>query len=294
MFRASLFPARTPKARADQILTVLLVGTTALAAGLVLWILFFVGREALSALLHVGPGRFITDSSWHPVNGLFRMTPMVAATLAITIGSILIAGPLGLAGGVYLRFFAGRRTGTAFRRLVELLAGIPSVIYGLWGLTTLVPWLAQIQAPGMGLAAACFILSIMILPTVTLTTDTALGSVEPRWLEGAAALGLDRTGTALFVAVPAARGGIAAGWILATARALGETMAVLMVAGNVVRMPSGLFESIRPLTANIALEMGYAGSDHRSVLFASGLVLMILVSMLVIVGSYLEPEPVDG
>ena len=281
------------RAAGDRLLVAALVAAAAVAAGLVLGILLFVTREALSALVAVGPWRFVTDPSWHPTDGLYRMTPMVVATLAITVLAVALAGPLGSAAGIYLRFFAGARTGPWFRRLVELLAGIPSVVYGLWGLTVLVPRLAAVDGPGTSLLAAGLVLAIMILPTVALTTAGALESVDPATLQGAAALGLDRTGTALFVAVPAARGGIVAGWILATARALGETMAVLMVAGNVVQLPTGLFESVRPLTANIALEMGYAGADHRSVLFASGLVLMLLVGALVSLGSRLEARTLD-
>ncbi len=287
-------PSASFRAAADRCLTVVLVGAAAIAGGLVLWIVLFIARESMPALLSIAPWRFATDASWHPQDGLFKITPMVAATLAISLVAMCLAAPLGIATAMFSSFFAPARIAGLLRRWIEILAGIPSVVYGLWGLTVLVPRIAAIQAPGLGLLAASLVLALMILPTVALTAEAALRSVDEDLLRGAAALGLDRTGTALHVALPAAKNGIFAGLVLATARALGETMAVLMVAGNVVQMPGSLFDSIRPLTANIALEMGYATADHRSVLFASGLALMLMVGLLVALSTMSSPEATDG
>jgi len=161
--------------------------------------------------------------------------------------------------------------------MLNLLAGIPSVVYGLWGLTELVPLIGRWQPPGASLLAAILVLTLMILPTVALTSFSALAAVPGDILAGAAALGITRKGQIISVALPAARNGISGGVLLAMARALGETMAVLMVAGNVVQNPTGLFEPVRSLTANIALEMAYATDHHRAGLFASGLFLTLLV-----------------
>lgn len=277
---------------ADRRLVAILGGLAALAGLLVLLITVFVGREAWPALARVGPLRFLTDPSWHPTEGLFGMAPMLAASLAVTIGAVVVATPLGIVSALFARFWAPPTVARWHRRALELLAGIPSVVYGLWGLDTLVPLVARWQPPGASLFAALVILALMILPTVALTSTAALASVDPNVLRGGAALGLDRTAIALRLALPAARGGVATGVVLATARALGETMAVLMVAGNVVRWPTDLFGPVRPLTVNLALEMAYATADHRSALFVGGVLLIGSVGVLVAVADRLDPEGV--
>lgn len=205
---------------------------------------------------------------------------MIWASLAITLGAMLLALPLGLASAVFVQFYAPPALAQGYRLILNLLAGIPSVVYGLWGLTELVPLIAQWRPPGASLLAAILVLALMIMPTVALTGAAALAAVPRELLAGAAALGISRKGQILGVAVPAASAGIFSGALLATARALGETMAVLMVAGNVVQNPTDLFEPVRALTANIALEMAYATDMHRAGLFASGLLLTLLVLLL--------------
>jgi len=206
--------------------------------------------------------------------------PMLAGTLYASTGALLLAIPLGIASALFIVYYASPRLAKWYKRLVELLAGIPSVVFGFWGLTTLVPLINQIHPPGASLLAAILILALMILPTITLTAYSALMAVPDEFLRNATALGLSRWGMIRGVAFPAARTGIVAGIILATGRAIGETMAVLMVAGNVVQYPDGLFDPIRTLASNIALEMAYAMGDHRAVLFVSGLLLMLMVMML--------------
>lgn len=250
------------------------------AALILLLVLTFLVREAWPVLSGGGWLRFFNDGSWYPLEGLFGLAPMLWATLAAALGAILLAAPIGLAGAIFTQFFAPPQVAKLYRIMLALLAGIPSVVYGLWGLTVLVPLIARWQPPGASLLAAILILALMIVPTVALTSLAALKAVPRSLLHGAAALGLTRKGTVLGVAVPAARIGILSGILLAIARALGETMAVLMVAGNVVQNPTGLFEPVRVLTANIALEMAYATDDHRAGLFASGLLLTLLVLVL--------------
>ena len=182
-----------------------------------------------------------------------------------------------------LHFYTPDRLTKAVRIGVALLAGVPSVVLGLWGLTRVVPWITGWGGQGESLLAAILVLTLMILPTVVLTTDAAIASVDPAVRRGAAALGLSRPATALALVVPAAWRPIGAGWVLALGRAIGETMVVLMVAGNVVQLPSGLVEPVRTLTANIALEMGDAMGIHRPALFASGLLLVGLVAVAAII-----------
>lgn len=222
----------------------------------------------------------LQDQGWYPLEGRFGMAPMILASIAVTLGAIVVALPLGLANAIYLEFYASPASARGFRLLLNLLAGIPSVVFGLWGLTRLVPLITQWQPPGASLLAATLVLALMILPTIALTSTSALASIPRELLAGGMALGMRRHTQILHIALPAARSGIAGGTLLATARALGETMAVLMVAGNVVQMPSGLFEPVRVLTANIALEMAYAMDVHRASLFASGLLLTLLVWLL--------------
>jgi len=265
------------KSHADDILRIALMSAAVLAVGVLLLILLFLVRESWPALQRIGLYRFVSDAGWHPLEGAFNLAPMLIATFAAALGAILIAGPIGIASAVFGRFYAPPVIAETFRRMVALLAGIPSVVFGLWGLTVLVPIIAKWQPPGASLLAGMLILAFMVLPTVALTADAALKAVPKQYLHGANALGISQAGLIFNVAIPAARSGLIGGILLATARALGETMAVLMVAGNVVQVPNSLFDPVRVLTANIALEMAYATTEHRSALFVSGLALMLLV-----------------
>lgn len=259
--------------------------SAAISGGVIVLIVVFIAAEAKPALQDIGVGRLFTDPSWHPTSDRFNMLPMILGTLAATAGSLLLTGPLGVGSAVFLRFYAPRAVAIVYRRVIELLAGVPSVVYGLWGLAVLVPLIARISPQGQGqsLLAGVLILTMMTLPTVALTADAAIRAVPAAYVRGAAALGLSRRAIAWSVVLPAARAGIFTGILLQTARALGETMAVLMICGNIVQTPDSLFDPIRTLTANIALEMGYADAHHRSVLFVSGLLLLLMVAVLVLI-----------
>lgn len=253
-----------------------------LAAAVLVLIVLFLLHESWPVLKRIGWLRFFTDAAWHPSEGLFGLAPMLWATLASSAGALVLAGGLGVASALFCRFYAPPSAVRPYRRMVALLAGIPSVVFGLWGLTVLVPLIVRWQPPGASLLAGILILTLMILPTMALTADAALAAVPKAYLHGAAALGISRSGTVLRVVLPAARSGIIAGLLLAAGRALGETMAVLMVAGNVVQTPNSLFDPVRTLTANIALEMAYATGEHRAGLFVSGLVLTGMIILLAV------------
>lgn len=264
---------------ADAVLAVGTRGAAWLAGCFTLLVAAFLVTEAWPAFAG-GVRRFLSGGAWHPGEGLYDLRPMVAGSLFVTAGALAIAIPLGVSSAVFLRFYAPSRLGRVFRRLLGLLAGIPSVVYGLWGLTTVVPLVRRLSPPGPSLLAASLVLALMILPTLALLADAALARIPLGIRHGAAALGLSRPTFVLAIALPAARSGLASAAVLAAARALGETMAVLMVAGNVVRMPRGIFNPVRTLTANIALEMAYAMGEHRAALFLGGVLLLALAAAL--------------
>jgi phosphate transport system permease protein len=268
--------------RSDQILIWTLRGCAVIAGAIVVLIVVFLLTEAIPVLQQIGLWRFFSDPSWHPAEGLYNLTPMLWGTLLAMIGSVIIATPLGILSAVFCHYYAASNIAGLYRRLIELLAGIPSVVYGFWGLVVLVPIIGRLQAPGTSLLAGIIILAIMILPTIALMADASIAKVPSEYLKGSAALGFSRWGTVWGVVLPAAKSGLFTGVILEIGRAIGETMAILMVCGNVVQTPKSLFEPMRTLTANIALEMAYATGNHRSALFVSGLVLMALIIALVV------------
>lgn len=264
----------------DSLLQCILRIGAVISALVMLFILLFLVVESWPFLGQISPMRFFTDDSWHPLEGAYHLMPMLAGTLYASIGALVLAVPLGMASALFIVYYAPPHLALWYKRLIELLAGIPSVVFGFWGLTTLVPLINQIHPPGASLLAGILILTLMILPTITLTAYSALVAVPDDYLRNATALGMSRWGMIQGVVFPAARAGIVAGIVLAAGRAIGETMAILMVAGNVVQYPDSLFDPIRSLAANIALEMAYAMGDHRAVLFVTGLLLMFLVMLL--------------
>ena len=256
-----------------------------ISGAIVVLIVFFLVLETLPAFKHIGFLRFFTDRSWHPTidphqGGGYNLTPMLVGSLAAMIGATLIATPLGVLSSLFCRFYAPRPIARAYHRLIELLAGIPSVVYGFWGLVTVVPLIQRLQPPGPSLLAGIIILTIMIVPTVALLTNGALANVSEAHLRSAASLGLSRWITLRAVIIPLSKSGVYTAVILAAGRAIGETMAILMVCGNIVQIPKSLFDPVRTLTSNIALEMAYAMGHHRSSLFVSGLMLTLIVMMM--------------
>lgn len=268
----------------DRLLLAVLTAAAAMVGLLVVGIAVFLVWEAAPALADVGP-RFVTDDSWHPAAraaaGTFQILPIALGTILVSAGAILLAAPLGVLTAIWCRFYAAGWAASGMRHLTALAAGIPSVVYGLWGLTALVPLLGRLAPPGTSLLAGAVVLGLMILPTVALLSDAALGQVSPHALRSAAALGLSRRTTICRIVLPMTRRMLAGAILLGLARAIGETMAVLMVCGNVVAVPRGPLDPVRTLTATIALELGYARGTHRAALFACGLVLLVVVVILI-------------
>lgn len=278
--------------QSDAILIWILRGFALVAGAIAIFVTLFLLREALPVLQEVGLLRFFSDSSWHPTQGLYNLTPMVWGSLLVTAGSVILATPLGIASAVFCQYYAPPIIAQFYRRLIELLAGIPSVVYGFWGLVVLVPLIAKIQLPGTSLLAGIIILTLMILPTIALTAAASFAKVPPEYLRGAAALGISRWATVRVVVFTAAKSGIFTGLILGICRAIGETMAVLMVCGNMVQTPKNIFDPIRTITANIALEMAYATGNHRAALFVSGLILMAIIIVLIAVAEIISQDKI--
>lgn len=274
--------------QSDFVLVFLLRALAILASGIVILIFAFVLMEALPVFSEIGIARFFNDPSWHPVEHLYNLLPMFWGTIIVMSSAILIAAPLGILSGIYCSFYGSTNCVWFYRRIIELLAGLPSVVYGFWGLMVLVPFIVKINPPGTSLLAGIIILVIMILPTMALSADVAFSNISSSYLQGAGALGYSKLGTVLWIAIPAARSTLITGFMMQIGRAIGETMALLMVCGNVVQIPKSVFDPIRTLAVNIALEMAYATGNHRSSLFVSGVILIILVTALVGIASLLE------
>ena len=259
----------------------ILTGVAFSAISALLLIALFIFSEGVPFILHYGLREFLFSSEWQPQAGQFGIFPMIVATLWVTLGAIAIGAPLGVAGAVFLTEFMPRPVMQVIKPTIELLAGIPSVVYGFIGVMVLAPFIrSTMGGPGLSLLAASIILGVMILPTVISISIDAILAVPRSYREGSLALGATTWQTVRMVTVPAAKSGIIASIILAMGRAVGETMAVIMVAGNTVKSPHSALDSVRTLTANIALEMGYATGMHRQALFATGVVLFVVVMVL--------------
>lgn len=260
-------------------LSLLLIAFSALSVlGL---ITLFIFSEGLPIMFRHGLKNFLFNLDWYPTEGSLGLLPMIIGSLLVTAGAMLVGVPLGLAGAIYLTQFSSKKVRIVVKPLIELLAGIPSVVYGFIGVVILVPLIrTYLGGPGLSVMAAAIILGIMILPTILSISIDSLMALPPSCREGSIALGATQWQTVRLVLLPAARSGVVASIILGMGRAVGETMAVIMIAGNAVNLPRSILDPVRTLTANIALEMGYASGEHRQALFATGVILFIIIMVL--------------
>ena len=250
-------------------------------------IFLFIGKESLVAISGHSTA-FIFDESWFPTEGQFNMMPMLVGSLLVTFGSVVVALPLGIFSSLFASFYCSSRIKVFYRRAIELYTGIPSVIFGFWGLMKLVPIINQFQPPGQSLLAGILVLALMIFPIITLSLISSFEMVSKNYFKVSESLGLKKSTYIWFILLPSLKGQILGATILSIGRAIGETMAVLMVCGNIVKVPSSVFEPVRTLTANIALEMAYAMGTHRSALFLSGLVLLAMIGVLLLLSDTLK------
>nr|WP_086937882.1 phosphate ABC transporter permease subunit PstC [Thaumasiovibrio occultus] len=242
---------------------------------------YFIFREGFAAFSHSGVSGIVLGDQWLPP-ALFGIAPMIVASLVSTAGAVIVGVPIGVLTAIFIAEVAPKRLANLIRPAVELLAGIPSVVYGFFGLVIIVPLIQEtFNVPaGNTILAGIIVLAVMILPTVITVSETSIRAVPRTYKEGSLALGASQMYTIFRLLVPAARSGIMTGVILGIARALGETMAIIMVMGNSPAMPGSLLESARTLTANIAIEMSYATGIHASALYATGIVLLVFIMAL--------------
>ncbi len=264
----------------DSILNLFSITATIISSSLVLLILAYLLRESFDFFHQVSFLRFFSDSGWTPSDSQFNILPMVVGTLLASFGCVLICAPLGILVTVYLYFYSPTYLQKLLKNILELALAVPSVVYGLWGLTVLVPIINEYKAPGASLLAGILILSMMVFPILVLTLFDAFHSLSEQYKTTATSIGLSRFTFIFKVILPQTKKLILTTSTLQLGRALGETMAILMVCGNVIQYPSSLFTPIRTLTSNIALEMAYASSTHKSALFATAFLLMILLCFL--------------
>ena len=235
----------------------------------------FLFASAFPTIKEIGPINFLFGKIWKPSNDIYGIFPMIVGSVYVTGISILIGVPLGLFTALYMTYFAPKRLYRVMKPAVELLAGIPSIVYGFFGLMVLVPLFRSIFGSGKSIMTASVLLSFMILPTIITVSESSLRALDNSLLEGALALGDTKEKAVFRVMVPAASSGILSSVILGVGRSIGETMAVVMVAGNQPRIPGGVLDGVRTMTANIVLEMGYATELHREALIATGAVLFV-------------------
>ena len=262
----------------DKFISKLLFLAATSSTAILALIALFIFKEGVPIMAKSGITHFLFGSEWQPLQGQFGIFPFIIGSLWITFGALILGVPFGVSCAVYIAEFAPRRWAKVLKPMIELLAGIPSVVYGFMGVMWLAPIIRiYLGGPGLSILAASCVLAIMILPTIVGVSIDAINAVPKNYKEGSLALGATEWQTVWRVILPAARSGILAGVILGMGRAIGETMAVIMISGNATIIPNSMLDSVRTLTANIAIEMGYAIGEHRQALFATGVVLFFFL-----------------
>lgn len=238
----------------------------------------FLFANGIPAIGKIGVFQFLAGEKWKPGNDLYGILPMILGSIYVTAGAVIIGVPIGILTAVFMSKFCPRHIYKVVKPAIDLLAGIPSVVYGFFGMVVIVPVVSQLfGGSGKSMLTASILLGIMILPTIIGVSESAINAVPSSYYEGSLALGASHERSVFFATLPAAKSGILAGVILGVGRAIGETMAVIMVAGNQARMPKGILQGVRTMTANIVLEMGYATDLHREALIATAVVLFVFI-----------------
>ena len=247
----------------------------------------FLFQSGLPAMKEIGLADFLFGTEWRPGNNMFGIFPMIVGSIYVTAGAIIIGVPIGLFMAVYLAMYCPDKVYKVLKPAVDLLAGIPSIVYGFFGMVVIVPAvryffneIIDLNGKGDSILTASIVLGIMILPTIIGAAEPAIRAVPKLYYEGALALGADHERSTFAVVFPAAQSGILASVILGIGRAIGETMAVVMIAGNQPRIPDSILKGVRTMTANIVMEMGYATDLHREALIATGVVLFVFILLI--------------
>lgn len=255
----------------------------------VVLICVFLFANGVPAMKEIGFANFLGGTKWKPGNGLYGIFPMILGSIYVTGGALMIGVPIGILMSIFMARFCPDRLHKVLKPIVDLLAGIPSIVYGFFGLVVMVPFVREhFKGNGQSILTAALLLGIMILPTIISVSESSIRAVEESYYEGALALGATHERSVFTVVVPAAKSGVFAAVVLGVGRALGETMAVMMVVGNQARVPDSVFKGVRTLTTNIVLEMGYATDLHREALIATGVVLFVFILIINISFSILK------
>ena len=278
----------------EKIMQLVFLAAACASIALVAMICFFLFANGLPTIGKIGISDFLLGQKWRPNNDIYGILPMIMGSIYVTLGACITGVPIGILTAIFMARFCPAGAYEVLKPAVELLAGIPSVIYGFFGLVVLVPFIRDtFGGTGSSMLTASLLLGMMILPTLISVAEAALRAVPDSYYEGALALGAGHVRSVFFTVVPAAKSGIMAAIILGVGRAIGETMAVIMVAGNQARMPQGLLEGVRTMTTNIVIEMGYAADLHRDALIATAVVLFIFIMLINSTFSYLKGKVVQ-
>ena len=279
----------------ELIAKMLFAFAAAISVAAVLVICIFIFGNGIPAIAEIGLINFLFGTTWQPSSDVYGIGVMVLGSLYVMTGALVIGVPLGILRAVFLACFGSDCVASIAKNGVQLLAGIPSVVYGFFGLVVLVPFIrSNIGGTGQSILCASLVLGVMILPTIITLSESALRAVPQSYYEGALALGADHERSVMRVVLPAAVSGILASVILAIGRAIGETMAVIMIAGNQVKMPSAITDGVRTMTANIVLEMGYAADLHRGALIGTACVLFVFILIINFAFSALKRKGSNG
>lgn len=248
----------------------------------------FIFIKGVPIIAKVGIIDFVFGMKWAPSQGAYGIFPMIVGSVSVTLGAAILGVPIAICCSIFLSEFAPAKLRNIFRPAIQLLAAIPSVVYGFWGVLFVVPLIRNyLGGPGLSILAGSIILGIMILPTIISITEVSLLALPRHYKDGALALGLTQWQTIRSLLLPAAKSGIVAAIILGLGRAIGETMAVIMVLGNAVALPESILDPVRTLTTNIGIEMGYASGEHQQALFATGIVLFVIIMILNATAQYI-------
>ena len=273
----------------EKVMEILFLATACVSVVAVALICIFLFANGLPAMFKIGISGFILGTKWKPGNDKFGIFPMILGSIYVTAGAVLIGVPVGILMAVFMARFCPAKLHFILKPVVDLLAGIPSIVYGFFGLVVIVPFVREhFKGNGNSILTASILLGIMILPTIIGVSESALRAVPQNYYEGALALGATHERSVFTVVLPAAKSTVMAAVILGIGRAIGETMAVMMVAGNQARLATSIFKGVRTLTANIVIEMGYASGLHREALIATGVVLFIFILIINISFSILK------
>lgn len=262
----------------EKVMKLLFFLTALVSIAAVILICIFLFASGIPAIKEIGVFKFLLGTSWKPANNLYGILPMIVGSFYVTAGALIIGVPIGILTAVFMARFAPRSIYAPLKAAVNLMAGIPSVVYGFLGLVVLVPFIREaFGGRGMSVLTASVLLGLMILPTIISVSETSIRAVPESYYEGGLALGASHERSVFFTVLPAAKSGIFAGVVLGIGRAVGETMAVMMVAGNQAVIPGSMLSGVRTLTTNIVLEMGYSTDLHREALIGTAVVLFVFI-----------------